>query len=553
MEARNALTTRLRTCLLAALVAGVPFLVDHPVRTAAQEVAESERAASARADRESVGREPCSAKIVGGCQSVAGSWPSMAIMHPANDINWVSCGGTVIDPYWVVTAAHCVLHYDENATVNAASALPLSNTQPGEIVVREGVLRFDTTDPADAGRIIKVVEIIPHEKYTVFQTPEGERDFRNDIALLRLASPARAPRQALARRASVAWFTEPGRMSTVAGFGKTQQGGEQSSRLLQVDLPIIPEGGCKLAYPLVEYSSRVCAGIEQGGRDSCSGDSGGPLYVRDQLKQPVQVGLVSFGRGCANPNTPGVYSSVGAHEDWIRQRVPNAVFIDAAGNQAGGGVNPIPGLDEFIGDDAPDHPSQFATVTVDIVQGNQIRVGEQIVIRVTSSVDGRLIVLNRDEKGRTTQLFPNNFSNATTGGLARETVRAGETVEIPGPDASFALRATLPVGVNQVVALVTPPNAETSTLTQPGKSLKPIADPAGFIAAITAASKAAEAARDLSILGPAEDPPAAEAPPAAVGPPPTAEAPPATGGTPVAAAPPGTQRGLGKRRYEIVN
>lgn len=61
----------------------------------------------------------------------------------------------------------------------------------------------------------------------------------------------------------------------------------------------------------------ICAGFIEGGKDACYGDSGGPLTFENGIK-PILVGLVSFGRGCGTPNSPGVYARITAARDWIR-------------------------------------------------------------------------------------------------------------------------------------------------------------------------------------------------------------------------------------------
>lgn len=120
-----------------------------------------------------------------------------------------------------------------------------------------------------------------------------------------------------------------GEISTVAGWGRTSEGGESSDRLLEVDLPIIGHNSCVLRYrgspdpdiarlaAFIDEATMVCAGgAPEGGRDSCQGDSGGPLFV-ERGNRFVQAGVVSFGGGCARPDIPGIYSRVSLYSDWI--------------------------------------------------------------------------------------------------------------------------------------------------------------------------------------------------------------------------------------------
>lgn len=445
-------------------------------------------------------RSPCGGKIVGGCESLKGSWGSFALVHPSKNTSWIYCGGTVIDAQWVLTAAHCVTEYSRNAKVSQPTSLRLNDIAPDTLVVREGVWRLDGSDADRKGRLVKVAQIFRHENYRVTQLPDGDTVFTNDIALLRLAEPADAPRQALARKGGVGWFTKPGTISTVVGFGNTREGGKASTRMAQVDVPIIAEKTCKTGYPMMDYAARLCAGFDVGGKDSCQGDSGGPLFVRDVLKQPIQVGIVSYGHGCAQAKAWGVYSSVGAFEDWIRRRVPNAVFSDqGAGTGTGGGAIAMAGLQNYVANQPATRPSQLAQVTVDVTPGGAIKIGEVLKVRVTSSVAGRLVVFNRDEAGRTTQIFPNSFTKAAEEGHAREEIAAGEQIEIPGVDDKFLLRATPPSGVNEIIALVAPPDAKTGEVTQHGKDMKTLTDPESILNAIGERSEDAEGARGLAV------------------------------------------------------
>lgn len=115
------------------------------------------------------------------------------------------------------------------------------------------------------------------------------------------------------------------RSGLVTGWGSTEDGASTSDVLLKVRLPIVPNEACTRAYrdqPFVRISHRqLCAGGTQPGRDSCSGDSGGPLQVVAMYRgQPrsVQRGIVSFGRRtCASQGSPGVYTNVAYYVDWI--------------------------------------------------------------------------------------------------------------------------------------------------------------------------------------------------------------------------------------------
>lgn len=116
--------------------------------------------------------------------------------------------------------------------------------------------------------------------------------------------------------------------STVAGWG-LQEGGRRSRVLQQVQLPILENSECENRYRRAGRwisdqqfgSSIICAGDLKGGRDSCKGDSGGPMmhYFGSGTKYRFyQIGVVSYGIGCARVDTPGVYTRVPEFVDWIQ-------------------------------------------------------------------------------------------------------------------------------------------------------------------------------------------------------------------------------------------
>ena len=98
------------------------------------------------------------------------------------------------------------------------------------------------------------------------------------------------------------------------------------------------------AYNGMIHESQICAGFAQGGVDSCSGDSGGPLFV-EQDGQRTLVGVVSFGDGCARPDAYGIYTNVSFFRSWIEQYVElEPTSAENSSNLSSGGArNPNSG------------------------------------------------------------------------------------------------------------------------------------------------------------------------------------------------------------------
>ncbi|KAM9305329.1 prostasin-like [Gastrophryne carolinensis] len=147
-----------------------------------------------------------------------------------------------------------------------------------------------------------------------------------DIALVQLASPVTYTQYIMpVCLPSSSSVTFPcGMECWVTGWGATSEGGNPPAdgTLQKVMTPLIDYKTCSVLYNsksssyVAIQSEKICSGYSDGGKDSCQGDSGGPLVCKVQGVW-YQVGIVSWGTGCAEPNYPGVYTLVSAYQDWI--------------------------------------------------------------------------------------------------------------------------------------------------------------------------------------------------------------------------------------------
>ena len=253
-------------------------------------------------------------RIVGGTEAPPGAWPSQAALLQravGNDYDAQYCGGTVIAASWILTAAHC--------TVDPFDG---SNMSPQAIDVLTG--RSDLN--ATGGQRLHVVEIVRHSGWN-YDT------MRNDIALLRLDSPTTSPAQGIVQQGQYHLW-DPGSTATATGWGATAGGGGTfPARLRQVTLPMVSDTDCSASYPVgapagtFHGGTMVCAGVlPGGGRDTCQGDSGGPLVVPKPGGGWLQVGITSWGEGCAEPNRPGVYTRLAVYAPWVAQHIRYGPF-----------------------------------------------------------------------------------------------------------------------------------------------------------------------------------------------------------------------------------
>jgi secreted trypsin-like serine protease len=227
-------------------------------------------------------------RIIGGEPADFGEYPFMValLFEPTagNDFQKQYCGGSLIASRWVLTAAHC------------ADFL----AGPEEVAVAVSRTNLDSTE----GQRIAVRSIHIH--------PDWDPNVLSpDVALLELARPAQGIEPIQLAGAGDNAFETAGTPLTVIGWGNTSTTGQASfpTELREVVVPVVADAPCDKAYHgFVTVETQLCAG--QKGLDSCGGDSGGPLFATTSGDTEIQVGIVSFGIGCAKNRFPGVYTEV---------------------------------------------------------------------------------------------------------------------------------------------------------------------------------------------------------------------------------------------------
>mmetsp|Transcript_1608 Transcript_1608/g.2807 ORF Transcript_1608/g.2807 Transcript_1608/m.2807 type:complete len:407 (+) Transcript_1608:224-1444(+) len=264
-------------------------------------------------------------RIIGGSASEEGEFPYYVALN--------GCGASLIAPGVVLSAAHCAPYGDEY----------IGRT------VRVGAFRMNKLwDTNSIDRV--VVEQANHPAYS-------DQTVDNDFMLLRLAEPVEMDTTVTLELSNNVNDIQGGNELTVLGLGVTANcflgfcwgGNSAPSQLMDVDIQAYSDADCIDAYGVgtngVQIDSMFCAGAV--GRDSCSGDSGGPL-VRRVGNVHYQVGVVSWGIGCADSRFPGVYARIPSYGyEWIKQ-----VVCDQWGESAsfciggaGGGAADIPVVD----------------------------------------------------------------------------------------------------------------------------------------------------------------------------------------------------------------
>ncbi|CEN62071.1 hypothetical protein ASPCAL08710 [Aspergillus calidoustus] len=224
--------------------------------------------------------------IVGGTEVSIEDYPYQIALLKGGTLR---CGGSIISPNQAVTAAHCV-----------------SDVPASKLSIHAGSSSFN-----DGGIVVNISSIAVHSKY-------DQVTFDNDIAIVTLAgSLPFGPGIGLVGSTDHGEGTlSDGVDVVVSGWGSVQEGWPASPSLQVVTVNVVDVDECRAGYHDVGLitESMFCAGVPEGGKDSCHGDNGGPAIVNGVL-----IGVVSWGHGCGWKGYPGVYSSTAYLRDFIAQ------------------------------------------------------------------------------------------------------------------------------------------------------------------------------------------------------------------------------------------
>ncbi|NMP33567.1 serine protease [Thalassotalea sp. M1531] len=253
------------------------------------------------------------ARIVGGQESSQNGRPYQASVQGTDGYHF--CGGSIVASDMILTAAHC---------------LEGVNGENPNMQVRVGTNKLSGNE----GETIAVAKTYTNQEYP---------NLSKDVAILKLEKAITHQNTQIVNLVDQSFVDaniQAGTALTVSGWGTLSSGGQSPDKLMEVSVPFVTNEVCNSseAYGGQVQDTEMCAGLKEGGKDSCQGDSGGPL-VFEKNNEYYQVGVVSWGDGCAAENKYGVYGDVAKLRTWIDSAMSGNEPVSglAGGDNNGGG------------------------------------------------------------------------------------------------------------------------------------------------------------------------------------------------------------------------
>jgi secreted trypsin-like serine protease len=228
-------------------------------------------------------------KIVGGSNATTTTYPYMVYFSTNSSGTNAFCGGTLVAANKVLTAGHC--------EVSTSDYVVIGRT---------------TVSSTSTGTVTKVKKAVTASNYT---TTSGGSPINDWTVVTLTASVSQTPLPIASSTDTSLYAT--GTTVRISGWGTTSSGGSQPGVLKTATVPITSDAYNTAAYGSDYVASKAFgAGFAAGGVDTCQGDSGGPVVVSGKV-----IGITSWGDGCADANTPGIYTRVSAYSSAIQAQI----------------------------------------------------------------------------------------------------------------------------------------------------------------------------------------------------------------------------------------